>query len=184
MVAIFETATWLESKGVENTRGMNKGGSQMLGAVTVTMTHAIHSCGILDGDQIIYGGEASGYVLRLPDNRCIYFAGDTNVFTDMELIENSTGPNWHSCRSATSTPWARTRRPWRPKLLNVKRIDPHALRHVSGADRDSGTTDRSAQAEHARYRSLETRTRKDRSVVKKAPGLEDSLETGRLTRSK
>lgn len=86
VVAIFETAKWLESKGVAKTRPMNKGGSQQVGEVTVTMTHAIHSCGITDGDQIIYGGEASGYVLRLPDGRSLYFAGDTNVFSDMELI--------------------------------------------------------------------------------------------------
>jgi L-ascorbate metabolism protein UlaG (beta-lactamase superfamily) len=51
------------------------------------MTHAIHSCGILDGDHMIYGGEAAGYVLTLSDNRVIYFAGDTNVFSDMQLIE-------------------------------------------------------------------------------------------------
>ncbi|MEO8593648.1 MAG: metal-dependent hydrolase [Candidatus Solibacter sp.] len=87
IVAIYETAYWLESKGVKNTRGMNKGGSQKIGDVTFTMTHAIHSCGILDDGKIIYGGEASGYVLRLPDNRCLYFAGDTNVFSDMALIE-------------------------------------------------------------------------------------------------
>jgi len=75
------------SKGVENTSPMNKGGSQAIaGGVTVTMTHAVHSCGILDGDQIVYGGEAAGYVLRLPDGRALYFAGDTNVFSDMALI--------------------------------------------------------------------------------------------------
>ena len=51
------------------------------------MTHAVHSCGILDDGKIIYGGEAAGYVLRLPDNRCLYFSGDTNVFSDMELIQ-------------------------------------------------------------------------------------------------
>jgi L-ascorbate metabolism protein UlaG (beta-lactamase superfamily) len=87
VVAIFETAHWLESKGVANTRPMNKGGSQKVGDVTITMTHAVHSCGIIDDGKIIYGGEASGYVLRLPDNRCFYFSGDTNVFSDMELIE-------------------------------------------------------------------------------------------------
>ena len=87
VVAIFETATWLESKGVQNTRPMNKGGSQEIGSVTVTMTHAVHSCGILDEGRIIYGGEAAGYVMRLPDNRVLYFAGDTNVFSDMQLIE-------------------------------------------------------------------------------------------------
>jgi L-ascorbate metabolism protein UlaG (beta-lactamase superfamily) len=86
VVAIYETAHWLESKGVANTRPMNKGGSQQIGDVTITMTHAVHSCGILDDNKIIYGGEAAGYVLRLPDQRCLYFSGDTNVFSDMELI--------------------------------------------------------------------------------------------------
>ena len=51
------------------------------------MTHAVHSCGILDDGKIIYGGEAAGYVLRFADGRALYFAGDTNVFTDMQLIE-------------------------------------------------------------------------------------------------
>lgn len=87
VIAIFETAAWLESKGVEKTRPMNKGGSQKSGEVTFTMTHAIHSCGILDEGKIIYGGEAAGYVLRLGDGRSLYFAGDTNVFSDMQLIE-------------------------------------------------------------------------------------------------
>lgn len=92
IIAIFETTTWLGSKGVKNLNGMNKGGSQMAGPVKVTMTHAVHSCGITDDDQIIYGGEASGYVLRFPDGRAIYYAGDTNVFSDMALIEELYGP--------------------------------------------------------------------------------------------
>jgi len=91
--AIYETAHWLEKQGVSKTKPMNKGGSQKLGSVTVTMTHAIHSCGILDGDQIIYGGEAAGYVLRFEDERAIYFAGDTTVFTDMQLIQELYEPD-------------------------------------------------------------------------------------------
>jgi L-ascorbate metabolism protein UlaG (beta-lactamase superfamily) len=90
--AIFETCVWLESKGVKNTRPMNKGGSQKLGDVTVTMTHAVHSCGIQDDGKIVYGGEASGYVLRFADGRAAYFAGDTNVFTDMQLIRELYAP--------------------------------------------------------------------------------------------
>jgi L-ascorbate metabolism protein UlaG (beta-lactamase superfamily) len=92
VVAIFETAKWLESKGVQKTRPMNKGGTQQVGEIAVTMTHAVHSCGIVDGDQIVYGGEASGYVLRLPDNRMLYFAGDTAVFSDMTLIRRLYAP--------------------------------------------------------------------------------------------
>jgi L-ascorbate metabolism protein UlaG (beta-lactamase superfamily) len=88
VVAIYETCHWLEGQGVENLRAMNKGGTQHIGSVRVTMTHAVHSCGILDDGKIIYGGEAAGYVLRFDnDNRSLYFAGDTNVFADMQLIE-------------------------------------------------------------------------------------------------
>ncbi len=93
VAAIFETGAWLESKGVKNVRAMNKGGSQKFGDVTVTMTHAVHSCGILDDGKIIYGGEAAGYVLRFGDGRALYFAGDTNVFSDMSLIEQLYQPD-------------------------------------------------------------------------------------------
>ena len=87
VVAIYETCQWLESKGVQKTRPMNKGGSQKVGDVTLTMTHAVHSCGILDDGKIIYGGEAAGFVMHFIDGRVLYFAGDTNVFSDMQLIE-------------------------------------------------------------------------------------------------
>ncbi len=93
VVAIFETCNWLESKGVQKTRPMNKGGSQTVGGVSITMTHAVHSCGILDDGKIIYGGEASGYVLRFQGGRALYFAGDTNVFSDMHLVEQLYHPD-------------------------------------------------------------------------------------------
>jgi L-ascorbate metabolism protein UlaG (beta-lactamase superfamily) len=72
--------------------GMNKGGTLDLGFVKLTMTHAIHSCGILDDGKIIYGGEAAGYVLTWQDGRRIYFSGDTNVFSDMALIHELYSP--------------------------------------------------------------------------------------------
>jgi L-ascorbate metabolism protein UlaG (beta-lactamase superfamily) len=86
VVAIFETCLWLGSKGVENLCGMNKGGTQQVAGVGVTMTNAVHSCGILDDGKVIYGGEACGYVLHLAGGRTIYFAGDTAPFSDMLLI--------------------------------------------------------------------------------------------------
>lgn len=85
-LAIFETAHWLEKKGLTNTRPMNKGGTQEIAGVRVTMVHADHSCGILDGDQIVYGGEACGLVIEFSNGFKIYHAGDTNVFGDMRLI--------------------------------------------------------------------------------------------------
>jgi L-ascorbate metabolism protein UlaG (beta-lactamase superfamily) len=86
VVSVVETATWLDSKGVANTVGMNKGGTFDLGGIKVTMVHADHSCGITDGDQIIYGGEAIGFVITFENGFKVYAAGDTNVFSDMAII--------------------------------------------------------------------------------------------------
>jgi L-ascorbate metabolism protein UlaG (beta-lactamase superfamily) len=93
IVAIHETCLWLESKGVSNTNGMNKGGTQRVGEIEVTMVNAIHSCGIQDGDKIVYGGEACGYIIRLPGGLTIYHAGDTAVFGDMKLIGELYAPD-------------------------------------------------------------------------------------------
>ncbi len=84
--AIFETAHWLGSKQVPNVEGMNKGGTVSAQGVRFTMTHAAHSCGILDGDAIVYGGEAAGYVIEFPGGLRVYHAGDTTVFSDMKII--------------------------------------------------------------------------------------------------
>ena len=65
---------------------MNKGGSQEAAGVRFTMTHAVHSSGIEDGGQVIYGGELCGFVLTLEDGTRIYHAGDTGAFADMALI--------------------------------------------------------------------------------------------------
>jgi L-ascorbate metabolism protein UlaG (beta-lactamase superfamily) len=91
-VGIFELCTWLEKKGVPNTSPMNKGGSQQVGDLRVTMVHADHSCGILDGDQIVYGGEAAGYVIEFENGVKLYHAGDTNVFGDMKIIHELYAP--------------------------------------------------------------------------------------------
>lgn len=85
IVGIYELCAWLESKGVGNTLAMNKGGTQQVDELRVTMVHADHSCGILDNGKIAYGGEAVGYVVEI-GGRKLYHAGDTNVFGDMKLI--------------------------------------------------------------------------------------------------
>ena len=86
VVGIIELCAWLGSKGVTNLLPMNKGGTQRVGEIEVTMVHAVHSSGIEDGGQMVYGGEASGLVVRLPGGLTIYHAGDTAVFSDMKLI--------------------------------------------------------------------------------------------------
>ncbi len=93
VVGIPELVGWLQKKGVKNTAEMNKGGTQSIGDIRVTMVHADHSCGIQDGDQLIYGGEACGYVIEFSNQVKIYHAGDTNVFGDMKIIHDLYAPD-------------------------------------------------------------------------------------------
>jgi L-ascorbate metabolism protein UlaG (beta-lactamase superfamily) len=93
VVGIPEMCGWLEKKGVKKTASMNKGGTQEIGDIRVTMVHADHSCGIQDGDELVYGGEACGYVVDFENGVKIYHAGDTNVFGDMAIIHELYAPD-------------------------------------------------------------------------------------------
>ena len=124
VVAIFETAHWLESKGVKNITGMNKGGSLKVGPVTVTMTDAVHSCGILDDGKMIYGGEAAGYIVHLPDGRCVYCAGDTNVFGDMQLISKIYQPELAFLPIGDLYTMSPREAEFACRLMNLKKVIP------------------------------------------------------------
>jgi L-ascorbate metabolism protein UlaG (beta-lactamase superfamily) len=86
VVGIYELCEWLGRKGIQHTVPMNKGGSLEMAGLVVSMTDARHSSGFPDGGQMVYMGEPSGFVIRLEDQRTIYYAGDTDVFGDMRLI--------------------------------------------------------------------------------------------------
>ena len=105
---IHELSLWLETQlegaGVEII-GMNKGGTVEVRGLAVTMTHADHSAGdwLASGEPMIgwhktsegplYLGEPVGFVLGLEDGKRVYFAGDTDVFGDMDLIRQLHKPD-------------------------------------------------------------------------------------------
>ena len=93
VVGIFELCTWMNRKGAKQISPMNKGGTQKVAGINITMVHAVHSCGIQEDDgSIVYGGEACGYVLELPGGVKLYHAGDTAVFGDMQIIHELYAP--------------------------------------------------------------------------------------------
>jgi len=92
VVGVYELCLWINKKGAQQILPMNKGGSQTVGDIKVTMVHADHSCGIEDGGQIIYGGEPCGYVIEFENGVKLYHAGDTNVFGDMSIIHELYNP--------------------------------------------------------------------------------------------
>lgn len=93
IVCNYEISLWLASKGVGNCVGMNKGGSYETQNVRLSMTQAQHSSSIAEDGQLIYAGEPAGFVARQPDGRSFYHAGDTNVFSDMQLIRRLYKPD-------------------------------------------------------------------------------------------
>ena len=84
LVCMNELAALLEQSGFPNgsSGGMNKGGTVEVDGVTLSMTNAFHSSSF-DGS---YAGEPTGLVITLEDGTVVYFAGDTCVFGDMQLI--------------------------------------------------------------------------------------------------
>lgn len=93
VVGIFELCTWAGKRGAKQTAPMNKGGTQKVGDIRVTMVNAHHSAAIEDGDQIVYGGEPCGYVIEFENGLKIYHAGDTCVFGDMAIIRELYKPD-------------------------------------------------------------------------------------------
>ena len=88
VVGMVELMGWAQSKGVKKTIGMNLGGSWSYEDVTVSMVEAKHSSGVDGGNQIIYAGEPTGFVITIEDGPVLYHAGDTSVFLDMQLIRD------------------------------------------------------------------------------------------------
>jgi L-ascorbate metabolism protein UlaG (beta-lactamase superfamily) len=85
VVAQVELKGWLGKQGapVGQMPGLNKGGSQEIDGIRFTLTNAFHSSSSDEGE---YLGEACGIVIRLENGFTVYFAGDTCVFGDMQLI--------------------------------------------------------------------------------------------------
>jgi L-ascorbate metabolism protein UlaG (beta-lactamase superfamily) len=85
VVAIVELSGWLGKQGVDDDQlpGPNKGGTVDVGGVKFTVTNAFHTGSAPDGS---YGGDPAGFVVTTEDGKKLYFAGDTCLFGDMQLI--------------------------------------------------------------------------------------------------
>jgi L-ascorbate metabolism protein UlaG (beta-lactamase superfamily) len=92
IVAQVELKGWLGGQGADvgEMPGPNKGGTVEAGGVKFTLVNAFHSSSSDDG---AYLGEAAGLVLRFQNGTTVYFAGDTCVFGDMQLIGRIYSPD-------------------------------------------------------------------------------------------
>ena len=82
IIASYEIHNWAQAQGVENSHPMGIGGKWNFDFGTVLCVNAVHSSSFPDGS---YAGNPTGFVFWNEEG-CIYFAGDTALTMDMQLI--------------------------------------------------------------------------------------------------
>ena len=82
VIASPEICAWLQKQGVQRTHGQTVGSSEQYPFGQVSLVKAEHSSSLPDSTE---AGPACGIVLTA-ENKKLYFAGDTGLFSDMRAI--------------------------------------------------------------------------------------------------
>lgn len=82
IIGVYEVVSWFMTKGL-NGHGMNTGGKFNFDFGTVRLVNAVHSSVLPDGT---YGGNPVGFVISNKEEGAFYFAGDTALTLDMQLL--------------------------------------------------------------------------------------------------
>ena len=82
IISNYEVVGWFGAKSLERGHPMNHGGSWEFDFGTVKLVNAVHSSSMPDGS---YGGNPVGIIVKNTEG-CFYYAGDTALTKDMELI--------------------------------------------------------------------------------------------------
>lgn len=93
-IGSHEMSVWLGAMGIEAV-GMNKGGRFEAAGIGFTMVHADHSGGATLGtgeDQVTRDLGCWGWVIEFEDGTTVYHSGDTDLFSDMNLVRERHHP--------------------------------------------------------------------------------------------
>jgi L-ascorbate metabolism protein UlaG (beta-lactamase superfamily) len=85
VIATFELATWIGAQGVEGAWGGNHGGTVAFDGGTTKFVPAWHTSSYATEGGWVAPGVPAGHVVCF-GSKTIYFAGDTCLFLDMQLI--------------------------------------------------------------------------------------------------
>ena len=94
LVANPEICDFLSGQGAEKVNPGNHGGTVDCGGFTTTFVNALHSSAFTkqDGGNV-YLGNPNGLVLHFPEDKTLYHMGDTDIFSDMALINELHAPD-------------------------------------------------------------------------------------------
>jgi L-ascorbate metabolism protein UlaG (beta-lactamase superfamily) len=82
VICNYEVGNWYIAKGLANVIQVNQGGSVKTPFGSIKFVSAVHSSSMPDGS---YGGNPGGFIIAGGGNE-IYYAGDTSLSMEMELI--------------------------------------------------------------------------------------------------
>ncbi len=85
VISNFEICEYLESKGAK-THPMHIGGAFNFDFGSVKLTPAFHGSSINDGNNVLYAGMPSGFLIN-SNGKKIYHAGDTGLTLEMQLLK-------------------------------------------------------------------------------------------------
>jgi L-ascorbate metabolism protein UlaG (beta-lactamase superfamily) len=86
LMAVHELATYLGGQGVEKTDPGNTGGMQAHEDFDLTFVQALHSSSNMVDGHPLYLGNPCGVVIAAKGGKTLYHMGDTDIFSDMGLI--------------------------------------------------------------------------------------------------
>lgn len=87
VLANADLAAWLSFRGVSNIEMAGTGGTVTFDGFSATLTNALHSSAQITEDGVSHSlGSANGLMLHFEDGPTVYHMGDTDIFSDMALI--------------------------------------------------------------------------------------------------
>jgi L-ascorbate metabolism protein UlaG (beta-lactamase superfamily) len=87
LIANFEVCMYLATKGVEKYSPGNHGGSVDYGAFSLAFVQAWHSSSTIVDGVPLYLGNPAGLVITAKGEKTLLHMGDTDIFSDMALID-------------------------------------------------------------------------------------------------
>lgn len=94
VLANADLAAWLGSKSVSKLEMGNTGGTVTFDGFSATFTNALHSSAQITEDGVSHAlGNANGLMLHFEDGPTVFHMGDTDIFSDMALINELHEPD-------------------------------------------------------------------------------------------
>jgi L-ascorbate metabolism protein UlaG (beta-lactamase superfamily) len=86
VVAMFEIVSYLGGQGIDQAEPMNIGGTVQREGLSFSMVNALHSSAVVENGKPVTMGDPAGFVIK-GEGKSVYHAGDTEIFSDMALIQ-------------------------------------------------------------------------------------------------